>query len=86
MHRWILPGFVHPPKGYGEVPFYWWQGDTLTRERLEWQLNQLQGKGISSLQINYSHLDQGGFPMDCRIPVNRPFHRCLVGFVQMVQR
>ncbi|MEI8115373.1 MAG: glycosyl hydrolase, partial [Bacteroidia bacterium] len=56
----VLPGFVHPPKGYGEVPFYWWQGDTLTRERLEWQLNQLQGKGISSLQINYSHLDQGG--------------------------
>jgi hypothetical protein len=56
----VLPGFIHPPKGYGEVPFYWWQGDTLTRERLEWQLNQLQGKGISSLQINYSHLDQGG--------------------------
>lgn len=56
----VLPGFIHPPKGYGEVPFYWWQGDTLTRERLEWQLNQLQDKGISSLQINYSHLDQGG--------------------------
>ncbi len=56
----VLPGFIHPPKGYGEVPFYWWQGDTLTRERLEWQLNQLQNKGISSLQINYSHLDQGG--------------------------
>jgi hypothetical protein len=56
----VLPGFIQPPKGYGEVPFYWWQGDTLTRERLEWQLNQLQNKGISSLQINYSHLDQGG--------------------------
>jgi len=55
-----LPGFINPPKGYGEVPFYWWQGDTLTRERIEWQLNQLQGKGISSLQINYSHLDKGG--------------------------
>lgn len=29
--------FVHfqsPPEGYGEVPFYWWQADTLTRERL----------------------------------------------------
>jgi hypothetical protein len=56
----VLPGFIHPPKGYGEVPFYWWQGDTLTPERLEWQLNQLQSKGISSLQINYSHLDHGG--------------------------
>ena len=56
----VLPGFIHPPKGYGNVPFYWWQGDTLTRERLAWQLDQLSGKGISSLQINYSHLDTGG--------------------------
>jgi hypothetical protein len=56
----VLPGFIHPPKGYGEVPFYWWQGDTITRERLLWQLNQLENKGISSLQVNYSHRDYGG--------------------------
>ena len=56
----VLPDFILPPKGYGEVPFYWWQGDTLTRERMTWQLNQLQNKGISSLQINYSHRDKGG--------------------------
>jgi hypothetical protein len=56
----VLPGFKTPPKGYGDVPFYWWQGDTLTRERITWQLNQLQNKGISSLQINYSHQDKGG--------------------------
>ena len=56
----VLPGFIHPPKGYGEVPFYWWQGDTLTHERLLWQLDQLKNKGIPSLQINYSHLDFGG--------------------------
>lgn len=56
----VLPGFINPPHGYGEVPFYWWQGDTLTRERLLWQLDQLKGKGIPSLQINYSHTDAGG--------------------------
>ncbi len=56
----VLPGFIDPPQGYGEVPFYWWQGDTLTRERIEWELNQLQNHCISSLQINYSHLDSGG--------------------------
>ena len=55
-----LPGFINPPKGYGEVPFFWWQGDTLTHERLLWQLDQLKNKGISSLQINYSHQDSGG--------------------------
>src|SRR3989339_890263 len=54
----VLPGFIDPPKGYGEVPFYWWQGDRLTRKRLLWQLDQLKNKGISSLQINYSHLDE----------------------------
>jgi len=56
----VLPGFKNPPKGYGEVPFYWWQGDTLTPERLLWQLDQLKDKGIPSLQINYSHQDTGG--------------------------
>ena len=56
----ILKDFRNPPKGYGEVPFYWWQGDTLTRERLLWQLDQLTNRKISSLQINYSHIDSGG--------------------------
>jgi hypothetical protein len=56
----VLPGFLNPPKGWGEVPFYWWQGDSLTHERLLWQMDQLKNKGISSLQINYSHRDSGG--------------------------
>jgi hypothetical protein len=56
----VLQGFKNPPKGYGDVAFFWWQGDTLTRERLTWELNQLKNKGVTSLQINYSHLDEGG--------------------------
>ena len=34
-----LPGFQNPPPGYGEVAFYWWLGDPLTKERLGWQLD-----------------------------------------------
>lgn len=49
--------FCNPPQGYGEVPFYWWQADTLTKERLTWQLDQLAKKKITSLQVNYSHTD-----------------------------
>ena len=49
--------FQTPPEGYGEVPFYWWQADTLTKERLTWQLDELSKKKITSLQINYSHTD-----------------------------
>ena len=52
--------FKNPPKGYGEVPFYWWLGDTLTREHLSDHLDMLQGKSISSLQVNYAHSDKGG--------------------------
>ncbi len=68
----VLPGFINPPKGYGEVPFYWWQGDTLTRERLLWQLDELKGKNISSLQINYSHLDTGGLTYGLSNPSKPP--------------
>lgn len=52
--------FRNPPPGYGIVPFYWWLGDKLTKERLLWQLDQLEGHHISGLQVNYAHSDQGG--------------------------
>jgi hypothetical protein len=56
----VLPGFKNPPKGYGEVSFYWWIGDTLTKDRIIWQLDQLKNKHITGLQINYCHTDKGG--------------------------
>lgn len=52
--------FQNPPPGYGVVPFYRWMGDKLTRERLLWQLDQLEGHHICGLQVNYAHSDQGG--------------------------
>ena len=56
----VLPGFKNPPRGYGEVSFYWWIGDPLTKERILWQLDQLKDKSITGLQINYCHTDKGG--------------------------
>lgn len=56
----VLPGFQNPPPGYGIVPFYWWLGDPLTKERLSWQLEQMKGMGVSGYQINYAHSDKGG--------------------------
>ncbi len=56
----VLPGFKTPPPGYGEVPFYWWLGDTLTHERILWQMDQLAGHGVMGLQVNYAHSDSGG--------------------------
>jgi hypothetical protein len=56
----VLPGFKTPPKGYGEVSFYWWVGDTLAKERIISQLDQLKDRNITGLQINYCHTDKGG--------------------------
>lgn len=64
----VLSGFINPPKGYGDVPFFWWIGDTLTREHLTWELDQLKDKGISSLQINYCHTDSGGISYGLSMP------------------
>ena len=52
--------FMNPPQKYGEVAFYWWLGDKLTKERLLWQLDRLQDMDICGLQVNYAHSDQGG--------------------------
>ncbi len=54
------PEFKTPPPGYGNVPFFWWLGDPLTRERLTWQLEQFRGMKTSGLQVNYAHSDKGG--------------------------
>jgi hypothetical protein len=66
------PGFQQPPPGYGEVPFYWWVGDPLVKERLVWQLDQLAGRGIMGLQINYAHTDAGGIIYGLSMPSDPP--------------
>ncbi len=48
-------GFATPPHGYGEVPFWWWTGDPLDRDRLLWQLDKLHAMGCPGVQINYAH-------------------------------
>jgi hypothetical protein len=57
----VLPGFKSPPPGYGEVPFWWWTGDALDSERLVGQIDALHKKGVSGVQVNYSHYDSAGW-------------------------
>lgn len=47
--------FQNPPKGYGNVPFYWWQGDPLVKERLAEQLEILSEAAIDGFAVSYSH-------------------------------
>ena len=51
--------FQSPPSAYGPVPFYWWTGGKLDRERIAWQLDQLCEKGVRQTIISYPHLPDG---------------------------
>jgi hypothetical protein len=68
----VLPGFQKPPPGYGEVPFFWWLGDPLTKERLTWELDQFAGLPISAMQVNYAHSDSGGRSYGLTFPSEPP--------------
>ena len=59
-HGRLESRFEEPPRGYGVVPFYWWMGDKLTRERIGWHLEKMRGHAVSGLQINYAHGFSGG--------------------------
>lgn len=67
-----LPGFGKPPPGFGVVPFFWWLGDPLTKERLGWILDQMAGTGIAGYQINYAHSDKGGRSYGLTLPSEPP--------------
>lgn len=51
--------FLRPDPAFGPVPFWWWTGDTLDRERLEWQLDRLHSKGIRNVIVSYNHKADG---------------------------
>lgn len=49
--------FANPPKGYGNVPFYWWTGDPLDMERMVEQLDILSEASTDGLCVSYNHTD-----------------------------
>lgn len=51
----LLQNFINPPKGYGNVPFYWWNGDKLNKERLKDQLDILSESATDGFVVSYIH-------------------------------
>ncbi|MGL4852375.1 MAG: glycosyl hydrolase [Phocaeicola sp.] len=47
--------FKQPPKGYGNVPFYWWNGDSLTKEKLRYELDILKDSPLDGFSVSYVH-------------------------------
>lgn len=56
----FIKALTSPDRRYGEVPFYWWNGGELTKERLTSQLEALAEKGLAGVQVNYCHINGGG--------------------------
>ena len=79
----VFSGFQNPPLGYGEVPFWWWTGDPLDKDRLLWQIRELKKKGVTGMQANYAHEDT---PDGRPIPTNRKYSPTSGGTLGMDRR
>ena len=46
----LYNNFVSPDYSYwGEVPLWWWEADTLSKERITYQLETLSAKGVKAV-------------------------------------
>ena len=57
--RELRATFLQPPATHSPVPFYWWTGEPLDRDRIAWQLDQLLEKGVRQTVISYPHDAKG---------------------------
>lgn len=51
----IKAGFAAPPRGYGNVPFYWWTGDSLNIDRLRYELDLMADASTDGFSVSYNH-------------------------------
>ena len=58
----IQESFSGLPEGYGPVPLWWWDGEQLDIERMQWQLDQLKAEGVTSTCVIYVKPNQGNPP------------------------
>ncbi|MEX2511519.1 MAG: hypothetical protein WD398_01325 [Cyclobacteriaceae bacterium] len=46
----LINSFINPDYAqWGEVPLWWWEADSLNRERITWQLEKLSAKGVKAV-------------------------------------
>ncbi|MFL5520178.1 MAG: hypothetical protein ACJ8B6_04530, partial [Gemmatimonadales bacterium] len=43
--------FADPPREFSPVPLWWWSGETVTAERLRWQLERLAAGGVFNVVV-----------------------------------
>ena len=50
------------------MPFWWWSSEDLDVDRMIAQVRELHRKGVSGVQVNYSHYDTPGWMTDQKQP------------------
>ncbi|MFC7619560.1 hypothetical protein [Microlunatus sp. GCM10028923] len=49
--RQLLDRFTDPDRSFAPIPLWWWSGDQVTDERIDWQLDQFAAGGVQHLVI-----------------------------------
>ena len=47
----LWEGFAEPSRAFSPAPLWWWSGDTVTAERLRWQLERLAAGGVFNVVV-----------------------------------
>ena len=54
-YQQLKENFINPDYAtWGEVPLWWWEGDSLQKERVTWQLETLASKGDGARSCWYN--------------------------------
>jgi hypothetical protein len=64
----VQDGFWCPEDSFRPVPFYFWSGESLDKNRVSWQLDRLREGGIRATIVSYAHhpdgpTDDGNLPL-----------------------
>ncbi|MFJ9381057.1 glycosyl hydrolase [Streptomyces sp. NPDC101455] len=78
--------FLDPGPGWGPMPFFWWSGGPVDRDRLTWQLDQLAGSGVAGTVVGYSHRADSTLDADDPLPLTPDWWDLFTWFVEECAR
>ncbi|MFJ9241134.1 glycosyl hydrolase [Streptomyces sp. NPDC101776] len=78
--------FLDPGPGWGPMPFFWWSGGPVDRDRLTWQLDQLAGSGVAGTVVGYSHRADSTLDADDPQPLTSDWWDLFTWFVEECAR
>jgi len=59
----LVQQFIDPPQEYGLTACWWWEGQTVTKERLTWQLEEMKKSGTSATYFYLRYCGEDPFAL-----------------------